>query len=323
MLHVFKEYSPSIQRFSIDEVFLDCTNMEPHFGDPVTAANTIKNRIKEELGFTVSVGISSNKLLAKMGSDLKKPDGISTLFPEEIQEKMWSLDIQDLFMVGSRTAPKLRQIGINTIGDLANADRDLLRYKLKSHGDLIWNYANGIEDSPVHSGGFIDMKGIGNSSTISFDVDDQIVAHRILLSLTETVAMRLRDAECITRLVCVSVRDTNFRSYSHQRKLFSYTDCTNDIYRVVTELFDEVWQGEPVRHLGVRVSDLCSNEFQQKSFFDDINKEKYQALDAVIDKIRLSFGSKSIFRAGFLHSGIKPLMGGIGAEDYPLMTSLL
>ena len=324
MMEIVREFSPACQKFSIDEVFIDYTHMQRHFGHPVDTAHKIKDRIKNELGFTVSVGISSNKLLAKMASDLKKPDAVTTLYPEEIPKKMWPLDIQDLFMVGSRTAPKLRTMGINTIGELANADLSLIQYRLKSHGLLIWNYAHGIEASQVHTGKYIDMKGIGNSSVIPFDVDDRITAHRILLSLTETVSMRLRDAGCVARLISISVRDTNFKTYSHQRKIFSATDSTNEMYRIVRELFNEAWQGEPLRHFGIRVSDLCSNEFQQTSFFDDIHKEKNQALDRAIDTIRFRFGSTSVHRAGFLYSGIKPLMGGIDSTDeMPAMTSIL
>ncbi|MEW9124942.1 MAG: DNA polymerase IV, partial [Thermotaleaceae bacterium] len=321
---IIKEFSPVCQRFSIDEVFLDYTNMERHFGDPVSAGHKIKDRIKNELGFTVSVGISTNKLLAKVASDLKKPDAVITLYHEEIPKKMWPLDVQELFLVGPRTAPKLRALGIQTIGDLAAADLDLIRYKLKSHGELIWNYAHGREDSAVDPGNHMDMKGIGNSSVIPFDVDDRLTAHRIILSLTETVAMRLRDAGCVCRLISVSLRDTNLRTYSHQRKIFSPTDSTNEIYRVACDLFEEVWQGEPLRHFGVRVSDLCSNEFQQTSLFDGPNKERNHALDRTIDALRLRFGSASVHRGSFLYSGIKPLMGGIvSIEEVPPMTSIL
>ncbi|AOT68314.1 DNA polymerase Y family protein [Geosporobacter ferrireducens] len=324
MMEIIKDFSPAYQKFSIDEIFLDYTNMQKHFGHPVDAAHKIKDRIKNELGFTVSIGISSNKLLAKMASDLKKPDAVTTLYPEEMAQKMWPLDIQDLFMIGPCTAPKLRAMGINTIGELAAADLNLIRYRLKSHGELIYNYAHGIEASLVHTGKHIDMKGIGNSSVIPFDVDDRLTAHQILLSLTETVAMRLRDAACVARLISVSVRDTNFRTYSHQRKIFSATDSTNEIYRIARDLFDEAWQGEALRHFGVRVSELCSNEFQQTSFFDDVHKEKNQALDRAIDSLRFRFGSTSVHRAGFLNSGIKPLMGGIGSTDeMSVMTSIL
>lgn len=323
MVEIIKEYSPIIQRFSVDEVFLDYTNMEEHFGKAEATAYIIKDRIKKELGFTVSIGVSSNKLLAKMGSDLKKPDAVTTLFPEEVPKKMWSLPVEDLFMVGRATTPKLHKMGIFTIGDLANYDIEHLKYKLKSHGELIWKYANGIENSSVRTSNYINIKGIGNSSTISFDVVDKLTAHKILLSLTETVTMRLRDSKYLCQLVSISIKSNDFHSYSHQRKLNYATDCTNEIYEIVKTLFDEAWQGEPIRHLGVRVSEFCSNEFYQKSLFEDENHEKYRALDATIDGIRLKYGSRSVFRASFLHSGLKPMTGGVGESDYPLMASML
>lgn len=323
MVEVLKDYSPCIQRFSVDEVFLDYSNMEKHFGKAEDAAFIMKERIKKELGFTVSIGISSNKLLAKMGSDLKKPDAITTLFPEEVPKKMWPLPVEDLFMVGRATAPKLHKLGIFTIGDLANFDIELLKHKLKSHGEVIWSYANGFEDSEVKTNTHLNMKGIGNSSTISFDVIDKLTAHRILLSLTESVAMRLREAKCLCQLVSVNIKNSDFISYSHQRKLQYVTDSTDEIFNICKSLFDELWQGEPIRNFGVRVSELCSNEFYQKSLFEDENHEKHRALDSTIDNIRLRYGSKSVFRATFLHSGLKPILGGIGESDYPLMNSIL
>ncbi|MBB6217264.1 DNA polymerase-4 [Anaerosolibacter carboniphilus] len=323
MMAILEEYSPVIQRFSVDEVFLDYTDMEHRWGDPITMAHRIKDRIKEELGFTVSIGISSNKLLAKMASDLKKPDAVATVFPEEISQKIWPLPVESLFYVGRATLPKLNKIGIYTIGDLATCDYEHIKYRLKSHGIMIWNYANGREDSPVRGGKHMDMKGIGNSSTIAFDVEDKATAYRILLAITETVSMRLRHTENVCGLVAISLRDTELRTYSHQRKLFSPTDCTKEIFKTVAELFDEAWRREPIRNFGVRVSELSSNEFQQKSLFDDIDRERNKALDAVIDQVRLRYGSTSIMKAVLLNSGIKSMIGGVGADDYPMMASLL
>ncbi|QZY56631.1 DNA polymerase Y family protein [Crassaminicella profunda] len=323
MVEMLKEYSPTIQRYSVDECFLDYTNMEKHFGDPITAAHTIKDRIHKELGFTVNIGVSVNKFLAKMASDFTKPNRVHTLYPKEVPEKMWPLPIEDLFMVGRATAPKLHKIGICTIGDLAKCNLEHIRYMLKSHGKMIWKYANGIEDSKVRLSNYENMKGIGNSTTIAFDVDDKRTAHMILLGLTETVSLRLRDAKYCCKVITVEIKNKDFMRYTHQRKLFAPTDTTNQIYKVVKELFNESWKGESIRHLGVRVSDFCTNQFQQRSFFDEVNLEKTKALDATIDKIRSNFGSNSIVRASFLHSRIKPLIGGVGTQDYLMMSSLL
>ncbi|HEX9059749.1 MAG TPA: DNA polymerase IV, partial [Clostridia bacterium] len=243
MIEILREYSPSVQIFSIDECFLDYTNMDSIWGSPIEAAHNLKDRIYKELGFTVNVGISTNKLLAKMGGDLKKPDMVHTLFPEEIKKKMWPLPVEDLYGVGRATAPKLHQLGIYTIGELANTDPEILKYKLKSFGQVIWNYANGIEDSNVSQGGRPPIKGIGNSTTISFDVDNKSDAYKVLLSLTETVGMRLRQAGFCARLVSVSIRTNEFLHYSHQRKFSIPTDSTTAIYETACKLFDECWKG--------------------------------------------------------------------------------
>lgn len=321
MLDLLEEYSPSIQRYSIDEVFIDYTKMEEHFGDPIGAAHHIKDRIKTELGFTVNIGIARNKLLAKVASDFAKPDRVHTLFPEEIPEKMWPLPVEDLFMVGRATAPKLQGMGIYTIGDLAHADPNLLKRRLKSHGKLIWDYAHGIETSPVE--GILGIKSVGNSSTISFDVEDRKTAHMFLLSLTEMVAMRLRSTDHLARVITVSLKSQDFLSYCHQRKLALPTDSTNRIYATAVSLFDEMWQNEPLRALGIRAGGLMDNTSQQLSLFDPGDIHKQRAIDAVVDNIRIKYGSNIIMRAVFLHSGIKPLTGGVWEEDYPMMSSIL
>ncbi|MDP4144400.1 MAG: DNA polymerase IV [Bacillota bacterium] len=323
LVDILKEYTPVIQRFSVDECFLDFTNMENIYDDPVVLANTIKDRVKKELGFTVNIGISSNKLLAKVASDFKKPDRVHTLFPNEISKKMWPLPVEDLFMVGRATAPKLHKLNIFTIGDLANYDINILKEKLKSHGLMIWNYANGIEDSKVKKSNFINMKGMGNSTTTSFDIEDRKTAHMVLLSLCETIGMRLRNSHNCCKLVSVSIKDSNFFHSSKQRKFYCATDSTNSIAKDAYELFDELWQGKPIRHLGVSVSELCSNEFNQLSLFQTKISDKEKALDTAIDSIRMKYGSNSIVRAAFLHSGVKPVNGGVSTDDYPPMSSIL
>ena len=323
LYEVVKEYSPKIQRFSVDEMFVDYTGMEGHFGEPVEAAHMIKNRIKQELGFTVNVGIGCNKLTAKVAGDFKKPDMVHTLYPQEISQKMWPLPVEDLFMVGRQTKKKLNLLNINTIGQLANADLKLLNNKLKSFGTVIWRYANGIDESPVRSGYFLQMKGIGNSTTIRFDVTDTYTARKVLLSLTESVALRLRVAHSCCRVVSVEIRNSDLENYSHQRKLFSPTSITNEIYRNVAELFEECWKGEKIRHLGVRVTDFCSDEFIQPSFFDEQDRDKKNALDSAIDNIRYKYGNSAVMRGIFLDGEFSPMMGGLGAEDYPVMNSIL
>jgi DNA polymerase-4 len=323
MVQILREYTPAVQRFSVDECFLDFTNMENLYPDYIKLADEIKDRIKNELGFTVSIGVSNNKLLAKVASDIKKPDAVTTLFPVEIKEKMWPLPVEDLFMVGRATLPKLQRLNIFTIGDLANYNLDLLRQSLKSHGVMIWNYANGIENSDVRKSNYIDMKGLGNSTTMPFDVNNRNDAHKVILSLCETVGMRLRDSQNCCSLVSVHYRTNEFFTSGRQHKIPYYTDSTKKIASIACSLFDELWDGEPLRHIGIRVSELCSNEFRQITLFEEKDNAKNSALDKSIDSIRMRFGSRSIVRATFLNSGIKPLMGGVQEEEYQIMSSIL
>lgn len=323
MNQILQEYTPTMQRFSVDESFLDFSNMENLYPDYMKLAESINERIKRELGFTVNIGISNNKLLAKIASDFKKPDRIETLFPNEIKNKMWPLPVEDLFMVGRATAPKLHKLNINTIGDLANYDVNILKNILKSHGQLIWNYANGIENSKVRKSNFIEMKGIGNSTTISFDVEDKETAYKILLSLCETVCMRLRDSENCCRVVSVSIKGSSLITYSRQKKLSTATDSTRKIYEEAVELFNDAWNGNAIRHLGIRLTDFCGNDFQQCSIMDFFDYDKDSKLNKAIDKIRLRYGNKAVFRSCFLHSGLSPMCGGVGEDDYPVMSSIL
>lgn len=323
MHQIFKEYTPLIQRFSVDESFLNFSDMENLYPDYMELAETIKERIKRELGFMVNIGISNNKLLAKVASDFKKPDRIHTLFPNEIKEKMWPLSVEDLFMVGRATLPKLHKLNIYTVGELAKYDVEILKNKLKSHGQLIWNYANGIDHSEVRKSNYIQMKGIGNSTTIPFDVEDKETAHKVILSLCETVGVRLRDSQNCCNVVSVNIRGSDLISYSRQEKLTTSTDSTRKIYDIACYLFDNVWKGNPIRHLGVHVTDFCGNDFHQYNLLDKFNYDKDCKLNKAIDEIRLKYGHKAISRSCFLHSGVKPMCGGIGEKDYPLMSCQL
>lgn len=323
MLDVLKEYSPRVQVFSIDECFLEMTDVRLGGRSPVEVAHEIRNRIRTELGFTVNIGISVNKLLAKVASDFRKPDQVHTLYPEEIEEKMWPLPAGDLFMVGRATKEKLERMGIRTIGEIARFDRTLLRIRFKKHGDVIWNYANGIDSNCMLETESDGVKGIGNSTTIPFDVEDPKIARLYLLSLSEMVGMRLRDKELTYGLVSVSIRHSDFEHFSHQKKLLYRSDSTDDLYREVCGLFDALWTGTALRHVGVRVSDLSPKSAQQLSFFDHPKALARSALDKTIDDLRLKYGNSVIQRGSFLHTGIQPVMGGVGDEDYPMMRSAL
>lgn len=312
---ILKEYTPAVEQYSIDEVFMDMSGMQKLFGNPVETAFDIKDRIRRELGFTVNIGISSNKLLAKMASDFKKPDRVHTLFPEEIRTKMWKLPVNDLFFVGRATAKKLHKLGICTIGQLAEADRELLRMHLKSHGDVIWNFANGRDFSIVESEP-IPNKGYGNSTTTPFDVTDAAAAKLVLLALAETIGMRLRKDGVKIQVISIGIKDREFCHVSHQTVLPNPTNITKEIYEAACRLFDELWDYAPIRHLGIhtgRVKD--EGELRQLSLFDDRDYKKLERWDRTIDRVRGRFGIDAVRRAAFLAvPEIDHLSGGVSRE---------
>lgn len=299
-MDVLREYTPDVEQYSIDEAFMDMSGMEQLVGDPVRFAHRLKNRISRELGFTVNVGISSNKYLAKMASDFEKPDKVHTLFPWEIREKMWPLPVSDLLFVGRATEGALHKLGIYTIGQLAETDVDILKHHLKKQGESIWKFANGQDPSPVEpiSEG---NKGYGNSTTIAFDVTDEDTAKMILLSLCETVTSRLREDGQKAQLVSVSIKDQELKTVSHQKIMPAPTDITGEIYMAACQLFEELWDQSPIRLLGIHTGKLSGDgSFRQLSLFDDVDYEKLERMDKAVDKIRKKFGTDAIMRASFL-----------------------
>lgn len=325
MLEIIRSYSPKVQQFSIDECFMDYIRESEDAPDPLTLAYRIKNQIHEELGFTVNIGVSVNKILAKMASDFAKPNKVHTLFPEEVKEKLWPLPVTELFMVGRQTSRKLSNLGIVTIGQLAIADTDMLYREFKSFAYLIQSYANGVDDSPIRASNHEVVKGMGNSTTVKFDVTQRKDAYQVLLSLCESVGMRLRRARMCAGLITVSVVDTEFGYKTHQRKLDVAMDSTAYIFEVVKSLFDELWNEGSIRKLGVRVSDLHTNDYIQLSLFENYDFERDKSLNKAIDQIRGKYGLHAVQRASFLHSGMKPITGGVSDDegDYPVMTSIL
>ena len=322
MHDVLSCYSDTIERYSVDESWIDYTGSAAAMGDAVRAAHEIKGRIKKELGFTVNIGVSVNKLLAKMASELKKPDMVHTLFPDEIPTKMWPLPVSELFYVGRATEKKLRCIGIETIGALAATELDVVKAVLKPvHGALVWGYAHGMDDTPVANVGVLDQKGVGNSTTTPFDVCDPDEARLFLLSLTERVAHRLRKLASYARVVHVSIRrgDEGLTFAGRQHRLDRYIGTTDEIYEEAARLLFSLWQGEPLRHFGVHVTELVREDRLQTSIFDRGGMEKLARLDAAVDRIRAEYGDGSIVRGSFIHSGIGAVQGGVNDGDYLLM----
>ncbi len=317
------EYSSHVQRFSVDECFLDWPSSSHTRKDAIRMGRDIKERIFHELGFTVNVGLSNNKLLAKMASELQKPNQLHTLFPDEIKEKMWPLPVEDLFMVGRATQKKLYKFNIRTIKDLAQTKPDFLQTIFKSHGLKIHLYANGIDDSVIEPKQTLLQKSIGNSTTIPYDITEKSDSHLILLALCERVGMRLRRSEGLAQVVSVHIKTSQFAYAMHQKKLFSATDETQEIFRNAKTLLDEMDLKEPLRHLGIHVSELIHNDFYQISFLDPKDRAKQRTLERTIDKLRNRYGEKSIFRSCFVNSGMEPLQGGVHDEDYLMMSSIL
>ncbi len=315
-MEILRSYTPEVEQYSIDEAFADMTGTETLWGPPLEAAHRMRRQIKRELGFTVNIGISENKLLAKMAGDFQKPDKVHTLWKSEIKEKMWGLPVTDLFFVGRATARKLHTLGIHTIGELAAADADILKYHLKKHGEVIRAFANGIDVSVVEPKA-PPNKGYGNSTTIAFDVTRLDEAKLVLLALSETVAARLRADKVQTEVLAVGIKNQDFTYVSHQMRLPAPTDITKEIYRYARRLFEESWNGMPVRHLGIHAGRIQEeSDIRQRSLFDTEDYPKLRRLDATIDRIRGRYGNDAVKRAAFAgkEGRIDHMSGGISRE---------
>ena len=295
------QYTDKIERFSIDECFLDMTNCL--MGETLLSkAYEINKRVKEELKFTVNVGVAYNKLLAKMASDFTKPDRVHTLFEDEIPTKMWPLPVSELLMLGKKTIPKLYNMRIKTIGQLAKFDKQILIKRFGKHGAMMWEYANGIDNSEVQYR-YEKPKGVGNSTTLPVDVSEISKLEEILLALTEQVTYRLRRYNMLANVVNVQLRTKDFEDTSHQRKLLVATSNTKEIYAMAKELLHEMYKtGTQIRLIGMRVDNLVEKEELQLSFFDYKENEKQEKIDKVVDELKQKYGYNAITRAGKLYS---------------------
>ena len=302
LFKLLSEYTDKIERFSIDECFLDMT--EYLMKDTLlNKAKEINRRVKEELGFTVNVGVAHNKLLAKMASDFTKPDRVHTLFEDEIETKMWSLPISELFMLGKKTVPKLFNMQIRTIGDLAKSNKELLHKKFGKHGIQMWEYANGIDNSEVHFEKE-KPKGIGNSITLPENITEIEKLEEIILALAEQVTYRLRKYDMLARTVNVQLRTKDFEDTSHQKKLPESTASTKEISKTAKDLLNEMFKPPmAIRLVGLRVDNLVEKEQMQLSLFSDKEIEKQEKLDKVIDDLKNKYGYNKITRAGKMNAG--------------------
>ncbi|MBO5478157.1 MAG: DNA polymerase IV [Clostridia bacterium] len=291
------EYTDKIERFSIDECFMDMTLFLRPNEKLIDKAYEINKRVKEELGFTVNIGVAPNKLLAKMASDFKKPDRVHTLYKEEIPKKMWVLPISELFMVGRKSIPKLEQMGIKTIGDMAKQDEKILIKRFGKHGKMMWEYANGIDESEVIYK-YEQPKNIGNSITLPQDVYNINRLNEILLALSEQVAFRLRKYGLKASVVSVQIKTKDFVSYSHQKKLNTPTNITKEIYETSKELLEQLHQNRGVRLIGIQTSKLVEKDQIQLSIFEQQTDKKQEKIENVMDDLKKKYGYEVITRAG-------------------------
>ncbi len=296
------QYTPNTLKYSIDEAFLDFTGTNYIYKDYIKLAYKIKDEIKEKFGFTVNVGIANNMLCAKMASDFQKPDRVHTLFDEEIKTKMWPLPIEDLFMVGKQTSKKLRELDIDTIGDLANKDIDFLKRHFKNQAIFLKNSANGIDESKVE---YQESKNqsISISETLPKDCDDIVTLKEILFRQTSEVSRELRDKSKYCNVVAIIYKNNHFESYSKQTKLNNPTDKTEEIYDTIIKLLEISWKNDPIRLIGVRLGDLCNERKTQISIFDEVEEESDDdsIFQKKIDEINHKFGGDLVIPASMIN----------------------
>ncbi|QNU66120.1 DNA polymerase IV [Ruminiclostridium herbifermentans] len=310
VMDILSNYSPTIEQNSIDEAWLDMTGTECLFGTPLESAKRIMNEIKDKLGLWCSIGISENKFLSKMASELKKPLGITELWKNDIQIKLWPLPVKAMYGIGKKTADRLNQLGIQTIGELAKYDRNRLVKALGKYGDEIYLHANGHDTSPLEPHISGDMKSIGRSTTLPNDITDLESAKLVLLELTEDIGMTARKYGKNARTVHITIKYSDFKVVTRQTTI-PPTCVTNAIYQAACNLLEQNWNRfRPIRLIGVSISgfdadcatgqlslfDLNEDCINHDSIFDD----KLERMDRTIDKIRTKHGIDKICRAALI-----------------------
>ncbi len=312
-IKILKNYTPLVEQYSIDEAFMDVSGIIFE-QSPEALAFEIKERIKNELGFTVNVGIGDNKLLAKMAGDFEKPDKVHTLYQHEIKYKMWPLPVEKLFFVGGSMKKKLGQLGIRTIGALGQTDQEILMSHLKKRGILLWQFANGIDDSEVISE-VPPNKGYGNSTTLPFDVTDALMLSKVFLSLSENIGRRLRKDGVLAGALSITIKNSDFFKTQHQMTLESPTDITKKIYQYTVQLMGKTWNGLPVRHAAIHAGKIVKDSGQrQYTLFGQEDHEKMRHADRMVDIIRKRYGKDAVKRAVFINQPLDHIAGGISKE---------
>jgi len=291
---ILEDYSPLIEQFSIDECFLDYSGLSHQFGPPREAADTIRRRMREELGFTVNVGIGPNKVLAKMAGELRKPDMTHTLFPEDLAHKLWPLPVGELFMAGPQSQRRLQMLSIRTIGDLARADPRMLVRQMGQHGLTLWRYANGIDPSPVVPAGLTPAKSYSQSVTLPQDLTNREEILTVLAQLCWALAHRMRHGGAACRTVGLYLRDHDFRGRRRDKTLTAATDSSPQLFHTVQELLETLWHGQPLRALGIGFSNLQESGVYPYSLLDSRRSLRESALDRVADDLQQKYGKPQL-----------------------------
>lgn len=292
---IYYKYTDMVESFGLDEAWLDVTGSTRLFGNGYKIAQKIRSRIKKELDITVSIGVSYNKIFAKLGSDYKKPDAVTLINKSNYKHMVWSLPAEDLLYVGSATKKKLNSLGIFTIGQIANTPVDILKKNLGKWGQMLHSFANGNDTSTVALYGETSpVKSIGNSTTSPRDLKDITDVKIIMGVLADSVARRMREQGLSCMLVSITVRDNSLCSFTRQKKLLSYTDITSEILSTALALFKESYSWKkPIRSLGLSVSELtCKDSGTQLSLFEDNKKRlRQESLDKTTDALKNRFGN--------------------------------
>lgn len=294
MYNYLLTYTDIIERYSIDECFLDYTDSKILFGDPIKLAYKIKEDIKKQFGFTVNIGIGNNKLCAKMASDFSKPDKVHTLFQNEIKEKMWSLPIEELFMIGKSTSTKLKELGINKIEDLAKSNLEHLTKYFKNRTIHMIESANGIDNSKVEYE-YTDPKSISSSTSLPYNYKNKEEIYQVIKELSQETGNRLRKNNLYAQNISIWIKYVDFTKVSKQIKLNNPISTDIDIYNNGIKLFNKLWNEEPVRALCIGVSDLTKTNNIQLNLFttNNIKEEKKQdkKLQETIDNLNKKYNN--------------------------------
>ncbi|HYE80526.1 MAG TPA: DNA polymerase IV [Clostridia bacterium] len=304
VMTILSRYTPVVQQNSIDEAWMDMTGCERLFGKPTDIAENIMKTISRELDLWCSIGISENKFLAKMGSELKKPRGITELYSKDVQEKLWSLPVREMYGIGKQTEQKLMDYAIYKIGDIANSKLEFLKSNFGKYGEELHRLSNGIDDSPVMPNPIYDSKSISRSTTLPFDTNDIPYIKNILLGLAEEVGYEARKYGYKGKTVSIAIKYQDFTSITRQKKV-APTYLTRDIYTTAVRLIDEnKSRNKLIRLLGLGLSNFEEDESEQLSIFnlieEDNGVQKEETIEKTIDRIRERFGNKKILRGSML-----------------------